>query len=177
MGVILLYKGFSWPEIGSMEGKSDLFSDKLPFEGRLTLGTRAGGSSLPEPKTSGPVLVKPVTCIGLSSDRLRNRRVFGAVVSHWDGLLALGTGGGSLVSVKLLSKLLRREGITSDGLLVVGARGADEALWVLIFRCFSGAAGSRGWWDNCWVAGISTAFWRCNWLLALWPPCGVSISS
>ena len=140
MGVILLYKAFSSPEIGIMEGKSDLFSDKLPFEGRLTLGTRAGGSSLPEPKTSGPVLVKPVTCIGLSSDRLRNRCVFGAVVSHWDGLLVLGTGGGSLVSVKLLS----REGITSEGLLVAGAGRADEALWVLIFRCFSGTACSRG---------------------------------
>ena len=50
MGFILLYKAFSWPEIGSMEGKLDLFSDKLPFEGRLTLGTTAGGSSLPEPK-------------------------------------------------------------------------------------------------------------------------------
>ena len=140
MGVILLYKAFSWPEIGSMEGKSDLFSDKLPFEGRLTLGTRAGGSSLPEPKTSGLVLVKPATCIGLSSDRLRNRRVFGTVVSHWDGLLVLGTGGGSLMSVKLL----RREGITSNGLLVVGTGGADEVLWVLIFRFFSGTAGSRG---------------------------------
>ena len=128
MGVILLYKGFSWPEIGSMEGKSDLFSDKLPFEGRLTLGTRAGGSTLREPKTSGPVLVKPVTCIGLSSDRLRN------------GLLVLGIGGGSLMSVKLLS----REGITSNGLLVVGTGGTDEALWMLIFRCFSGTAGSRG---------------------------------
>ena len=128
MGVILLYKGFSWPEIGSMEGKSDLFSDKLPFEGRLTLGTRAGGSTPREPKTSGPVLVKPVTCIGLSSDRLRN------------GLLVLGIGGGSLMSVKLLS----REGITSNGLLVVGTGGADEALWMLIFRCFSGTAGSRG---------------------------------
>ena len=144
MGFILLYKTFSWPEIGSMEVKLDLFSDKLPFEGRLTLGTTAGGSSLPEPKTSGLVLVKPVTCLGLSSDRLLNRRVFGAVVSHWDGLLVLGTGGGSLVSVKILSKLLRREGITSDGLLVVGTGGADEALWVLIFRCFSGAAGSGG---------------------------------
>ena len=144
MGFILLYKAFSSPEIGSMEGKLDLFSDKLPFEGRLTLGTTAGGSSLPKPKTSGLVLVKPVTCIGLSSDRLLNRRVFGAVVSHWDGLLVLGTGGGSLVSVKILSKLLRREGITSDGLLVVGTGGADEALWVLIFRCFSGTAGSQG---------------------------------
>ena len=144
MGFILLYKAFSWPEIGSMEVKLDLFSDKLPFEGRLTLGTTAGGSSLPKPKTSGLVLVKPVTCIGLSSDRLLNRRVFGAVVSHWDGLLVLGTGGGSLVSVKILSKLLRREGITSDGLLVVGTGGADEALWVLIFRCFSGTAGSQG---------------------------------
>ena len=140
MGVILLYKAFSWPEIGSMEGKSDLFSDKLPFEGRLTLGTRAGGSSLPEPKTSGLVLVKTATCIGLSSDRLRNRRVFGTVVSRWDGLLVLGTGGGSLMSVKLL----RREGITSNGLLVVGKGGADEALWVLIFRFFSRRAGSRG---------------------------------
>ena len=140
MGVILLYKAFSWPEIGSMEGKSDLFSDKLPFEGRLTLGTRAGGSSLPEPKTSGLVLVKPATCIGLSSDRLRNRRVFGTVVSRWDGLLVLGTGGGSLMSVKLL----RREVITSNGLLVVGTGGADEALWVLIFRFFSGTTGSRG---------------------------------
>ena len=128
MGVILLYKAFSWPDIGSMEGKSDLFSDKLPFEGRLTLGTRAGGSSLPEPK------------IGLSSDRLRNRRVFGTVVSRWDGLLVLGTGGGSLMSVKLL----RREGITSNGLLVVGTGGADEVLWVLIFRFFSRRAGSRG---------------------------------
>ena len=97
MGVILLYKSFSWPDIGIMEGKSDLLSDKLPFEGRLTLGTRAGGSSLPEPKTSGLVLVKTATCIGLSSDRLRNRRVFGTVVSHWDGLLMLGTGGGLLV--------------------------------------------------------------------------------
>ena len=97
MGVILLYKTFSWPDIGIMEGKSDLLSDKLPFEGRLTLGARAGGSSLPEPKTSGLVLVKPATCIGLSSDRLRNRRVFRTVVSHWDGLLVLGTGGGLLV--------------------------------------------------------------------------------
>ena len=104
MGVILLYKAFSWPEIGIMEGKSDLLSDKLPFEGSLTPGTRAGGSSLPKPKTSGPVLVKPMTWIGLSSDRLRNQRVFCTVVSHWDGLLVLGTGGGSLVSVKLLSR-------------------------------------------------------------------------
>ena len=140
MGVILLYKAFSWPEIGIMEEKSDLFSDKLPFEGRLTLGTRAGGSSLPEPKTSGLVLVKPANCIGLSSDRLRNRRVLGTVVSHWDGLLVLGTGGGSLMSVKLLN----REVITSNGLLVVGTGGADEALWELIFRFFSGTAGSRG---------------------------------
>ena len=123
IGVILLYKAFSWPEIGIMEGKSDLFSDKLPFEGRLTRGTRAGGSSLPEPKTSGRLLVKPVTCIGLSSDRLGNRCVFGTVVSHWDGLLVLGTGGGSLVSVKLLT----REGITSEGLLVTGAGRPDEA--------------------------------------------------
>jgi len=128
MGVILLYKAFSWPEMGIMEGKSDLFSDKLPFAGGLTLGTRAGGSSLPEPKTSGPVLVKPMTCTGLSSDILRN------------GLLVLGIGGGSVMSVKLLS----REVITSNGLLVVGTGGADEALWVLIFRCFSGTAGSRG---------------------------------
>ena len=122
MGVILLYKAFSWPVIGIM------FSGKLPFEGRLTLGTRAGGSSLPEPKTSGPVLLKPMTCIGLSSDKLRN------------GLLVLGIGGGSVMSVKLLS----REVITSNGLLVVGTGGADEALWMLIFRCFSGTAGSRG---------------------------------
>lgn len=122
MGVILLYKAFSWPEIGSVEGKSDLFSDKLPFEGLFTLGTIAGGSSLPVPETSGPVLVKPMTCIGLSSDRLRNRRMFGTVVSNWNGLLVLGTGGGSLMLVKLLSR-----GITG-GLLVFGTGGGDEAL-------------------------------------------------